>query len=130
MAPPAAERKAARERAADHLAEAARIAESLGAPFLAADIEQLQQAAGLRPQPPTTAATPAHQPGPLLTSRELEVLRLLAGGQSNGQIAVRLGISVKTAGVHVSNILRKLDASNRVEAAMRANRQGLIDVRR
>src|SRR6478752_280770 len=54
-----------------------------------------------------------------LTEREAEVLRLVAQGYSNGQIGQALFISRKTASVHVSNILRKLSVSSRVEAATR-----------
>jgi len=50
------------------------------------------------------------------------VLALLAHGRSNGEIAKALFISTKTASVHVSNILRKLDVTNRVEAANLARR--------
>jgi DNA-binding NarL/FixJ family response regulator len=57
-----------------------------------------------------------------LTPREAEVLKLIARGYTNREIAEALVISVKTAGVHVSNILRKLDAHNRVEAAAIAHR--------
>lgn len=52
-----------------------------------------------------------------LTPRELEVLGLVAQGYSNGRIGSELFISTKTASVHVSNILRKLGAANRIEAA-------------
>lgn len=52
-----------------------------------------------------------------LTARELEVVRLVAQGHTNGQIAGRLFISTKTASVHVSNVLRKLGLSSRVELA-------------
>ena len=52
-----------------------------------------------------------------LTARELEVLRLVTDGRSNRQIADALGISENTAGVHVSNILGKLDVASRTEAA-------------
>jgi DNA-binding NarL/FixJ family response regulator len=57
--------------------------------------------------------------GPLagLTGREREVLRLLVAGRSNKEIAAALFISPKTASVHVSNILGKLGASSRTEAA-------------
>jgi DNA-binding CsgD family transcriptional regulator len=71
------------------------------------------------------AATPAQQLG--LTSRETEVLSLVADGRSNGQIAEQLYISPKTASVHVSNILRKLQASTRGEAAAIAHRAGLTN---
>jgi DNA-binding CsgD family transcriptional regulator len=61
-----------------------------------------------------------------LTGRELVVLRLLAAGRTNAQIGAELYISPKTAGVHVSNILRKLGVSGRVQAAALAERAGLL----
>jgi DNA-binding CsgD family transcriptional regulator len=60
-----------------------------------------------------------------LTSREVEVLRLVAAGRTNREIADALYISPKTASVHVSNILRKVGAANRGEAAAVAHRHGL-----
>jgi DNA-binding CsgD family transcriptional regulator len=57
-----------------------------------------------------------------LTPREAEVLTLLARGCTNREIAAALVISVRTAGVHVSHILRKLGAPNRLEAAAIAHR--------
>jgi DNA-binding NarL/FixJ family response regulator len=68
-------------------------------------------------------AAPAHT----LSAREIEVLRLVAAGRSNGEIGEELFISRKTAGVHVTHILDKLGVSNRVEAAMAAARLGLLD---
>jgi DNA-binding NarL/FixJ family response regulator len=53
------------------------------------------------------------------------VLRLLATGQSNKEIGAELFISPKTASVHVSNILGKLNAASRTEAAAIAHREGL-----
>lgn len=62
-----------------------------------------------------------------LSAREIEVLRLVAAGRSNGEIGDELFITRKTAGVHVTHILDKLGVSNRVEAAMAAARLGLIE---
>ncbi len=71
-------------------------------------------------------------PNPLdtcgLTPREVEVLGLVAQGRTNRQIGESLFISVKTASVHVSNILMKLDAQNRGEAAAIARDRGLLAV--
>lgn len=61
-----------------------------------------------------------------LTVREQEVLEQLAGGSSNRQIASDLGIAEVTVRTHVSHILGKLGASNRVEAALYALRSGLV----
>jgi DNA-binding NarL/FixJ family response regulator len=61
-----------------------------------------------------------------LTARESEVLRLVAAGWTNQQIADALFITRKTASVHVSNIMAKLGASNRGEAAALAHRLGLV----
>jgi DNA-binding NarL/FixJ family response regulator len=59
-------------------------------------------------------------PGGELTTREQEVLELLAGGASNRQIARSLGVSLKTVQNHVSRILDKLQATDRTQAALRA----------
>ena len=61
-----------------------------------------------------------------LTTREVEVLRLLARGLSNKQIAEQLVISPKTAGSHVEHIYRKIDASNRAQASLFAMHYGLM----
>jgi DNA-binding CsgD family transcriptional regulator len=96
-------------------------AERLGAEPLRAAVEALARRARLDlgqgvPEHPGTAG---------LTPRELEVLRLVAAGRSNSQIAGELFISPKTASVHVSNILAKLGVHSRVEAAATAYRLGL-----
>jgi DNA-binding NarL/FixJ family response regulator len=67
-------------------------------------------------------------PGSELTSRELDVLRLVATGKPNKQIAAELAISERTARTHVSHILRKLHLSSRTQAALWAVREGLVDV--
>jgi HD-GYP domain-containing protein (c-di-GMP phosphodiesterase class II) len=61
-----------------------------------------------------------------LTAREVEVLRLLARGLSNKQIAGLLVITPKTAGSHVEHIYRKIDAANRAQASVFAMRHGLM----
>jgi DNA-binding CsgD family transcriptional regulator len=63
---------------------------------------------------------------PGLTHREVEVLRLVAAGKTDREIAEQLIISVRTVTTHVSNILNKTGAVNRTEAATYANRQGLV----
>lgn len=63
-----------------------------------------------------------------LTSRELEVLALLAEGASNKLIARRLGISTHTAKFHVSSLLDKLDAVSRTDALAHAIRLGVIEL--
>lgn len=73
------------------------------------------------------AATTAHPNGEFaLTSRELEVLTLLAEGASNKSIASRLGISVHTAKFHVRSLLDKFDAVGRTDAVAHAARRGMI----
>jgi DNA-binding NarL/FixJ family response regulator len=61
-----------------------------------------------------------------LTERELEVLRLVADGKSNKQIARQLCITVRTANFHVGNILHKLEVVSRVEAAIWAREHGIL----
>jgi len=63
-----------------------------------------------------------------LTSRELEVLRLVGTGKANKQIAAELDIRERTARTHVSNILRKLGLSSRTQAALWAAREGYVDI--
>jgi DNA-binding NarL/FixJ family response regulator len=78
---------------------------------------------------PKTPSMPpsAEVPAPYgLTGRELAVLRLVAAGRTNAEIGAELYISPKTTGVHVSNILRKLGVSGRVQAAAWAERAGLL----
>jgi DNA-binding NarL/FixJ family response regulator len=62
-----------------------------------------------------------------LTSRELEVLRLIGAGEANKSIAAALGITERTARTHVSNILAKLGLSSRTQAALWAAREGIAE---
>jgi DNA-binding NarL/FixJ family response regulator len=70
-------------------------------------------------------ATPADDPTADLTTRELEVLRLVGAGRTNREIATALVISERTARTHVSNILRKLGLTSRTQAALWAVREGV-----
>jgi DNA-binding NarL/FixJ family response regulator len=78
------------------------------------------------PAEPAASDKPAVEPAFGLTERELDVLRLLGQGKTNPEIAAALFISPRTASVHVTNILRKLDATTRVQAATVAERAGLL----
>ncbi len=69
-----------------------------------------------------------HVPGLRLTERELEVLKLVARGKANKDIARTLFISENTVKNHVRNILEKLQLHSRMEAAMYAVREKLLDV--
>ena len=73
-----------------------------------------------------TTPRPAEDPVEQLTEREMDVLRLIAKGQSNKEIADTLIISEKTVKTHVSNILSKLHLADRTQAAIYALRQRLV----
>ncbi|MGI8330204.1 helix-turn-helix transcriptional regulator [Actinomadura scrupuli] len=109
-----------RTGAALRLGRAAELADRLDARPLRAQVDDLTRRARLRQDEPVPA--PAHG----LTPRELEVLRLVAEGRSNRDIAQELFISAKTASVHVSNILAKLGVAGRGEAAATAHRLGIF----
>jgi ATP/maltotriose-dependent transcriptional regulator MalT len=121
-----------RDGAASRLEHAAPLAAGLGAQPLAGQIALMARRARIR-----LSASAGSEVAPVdadaddgelgLTERELEVLRLVAEGRSNREIAGELFISPKTASVHVSNILSKLGVSNRGEAAARAHSLRLFD---
>jgi DNA-binding NarL/FixJ family response regulator len=93
--------------------------ESLISPQIASKLLQYLRA--------TTADTGAAETiRNLLSDRELEVLRLIANGKDNAQIAAELFISPKTVKNHISNILMKLQIENRIQAAVYAVRSGLV----
>ncbi|WP_420176574.1 response regulator [Luteococcus sp. OSA5] len=81
--------------------------------------------AELRQGAPTAGGSPEVQEPPALSARELEILRLVAGGLSNREIGSRLSITEGTVKNHVHNALRKLGMDNRIQAAAYIVRQGL-----
>lgn len=68
------------------------------------------------------------QPGETLTERETDVLKLVAQGRANKEIAAELGIGEKTVKTHVSNLLGKLGVQSRTQAALYAARVGLVEI--
>jgi DNA-binding NarL/FixJ family response regulator len=85
---------------------------------------------GRRPIPSEVAAVlAARQKQPSLTPREIDVVRLIAEGMRNKEIAVTLGITEETAKVHVKNILAKLGVSDRAAVIPIALRRGIIHIR-
>jgi DNA-binding NarL/FixJ family response regulator len=75
---------------------------------------------------PVAARLAEYTPRIALTPREIEVLRLVADGLSNAQVATQIGRTEGTVKVHLKNILQKLDAQDRTEAVTTALRRGFI----
>ncbi|MGY1600878.1 ATP-binding protein [Geodermatophilus sp. SYSU D00815] len=111
-----------REAAGTELKAAHEVAVTLGAVPLRTAIEALARRGRLELDGGGRVVDPAA----VFTPRELEVLGLLAQGRTNRQIGQSLFISEKTASVHVSNILAKLDAGGRTEAVAIAAQRGLL----
>jgi len=97
---------------------AASVGESLISPHIASKVLQRIRAASV-----DAGGTMAR---PELSDRETEVLRLIANGKDNAEIARDLHISPKTVKNHISNILMKLQIENRIQAAVYAVRSGLV----
>ncbi|MFW6724070.1 helix-turn-helix transcriptional regulator [Streptomyces sp. MAR4 CNY-716] len=130
----------AREQAGGLLAAAHAAAVRLGAVPLREDVELLARRGRIEldldsggvgdagsAEGPVGSAADDPLAGLGLTTRERDVLRLVSGGRSNRQIAEELFISPKTASVHVSNMMAKLGAASRGEAAALAHRLRLFD---
>jgi DNA-binding CsgD family transcriptional regulator/tetratricopeptide (TPR) repeat protein len=102
-------------------------ARRLGATYLAGEVEGLAARARLRvaEQPEEPAPAPAAEEPFGLTPRERQVLALVARGATNREIGAELYMAEKTASVHVSRILAKLDVRSRTQAAAVAHRLGL-----
>ena len=113
-----------RDAAAHELLAAHDAACRLGAAGLVEELEALARRARL----PLPGVEDAAEPGDVgLTPREREVLALLVEGHTNREIAEALYIAEKTASVHVSNVLAKLEVDNRSKAAARARQLGLVE---
>lgn len=91
-------------------------AAALGSAYLDPQIAHLVLG---RVTPPEAESSP-------LSPRELEVLRLIADGKSNKDIALQLNISLSTVKTHIEDLLKKLAANDRTQAAVKALRQGLL----
>ena len=98
---------------------AAAVGESLISPHIAAKVLQRLRATGTNEQDAATIRAE-------LSDREIEVLKLIANGKDNAQIAGELHISPKTVKNHISNILMKLQIDNRIQAAVYAVRCGIV----
>jgi DNA-binding NarL/FixJ family response regulator len=98
---------------------AAAVGESLISPHIAAKVLQRMRATG-------TNEADAAMIRAELSDREIEVLKLIANGKDNAQIAADLHISPKTVKNHISNILMKLQIDNRIQAAVYAVRSGIV----
>jgi DNA-binding CsgD family transcriptional regulator len=112
--------------ALDLIAHAYRTARTLGARPLATEATREVTALGESVAERLGRRAAAHADGPGLTRRELEVVRLVAVGRTNREIATELFLSPRTGDMHVRNILRKLDCRSRVEAAHRAGELELL----
>jgi DNA-binding CsgD family transcriptional regulator len=114
-----------RELAVERHAEAYRLARQLGARPLAgraaSAIEELGESVEQR-----LGRSAADGEGGPLTRREIEVVRLVAEGRTNREIAAELFLSPRTVDMHVRNILAKLDCRSRVEASIKAGEAGLL----
>jgi DNA-binding NarL/FixJ family response regulator len=99
--------------------ESAAVGESLISPHIAGKVLQRLRATSSEPELEATIRAE-------LSEREIQVLRLIANGKDNAQIAAELHISPKTVKNHISNILMKLQMENRIQAAVYAVRSGIV----
>ena len=97
----------------------AAMGESLISPHIASKVLQRLRASSAQPEIAETIRTE-------LSDREIDVLKLIANGKDNAQIAAELHISPKTVKNHISNILMKLQIDNRIQAAVYAVRSGIV----
>ena len=98
---------------------AAALGESLISPHIASKVLQRLRASSTQPEIERAIRTE-------LSEREIDVLKLIANGKDNAEIAAELHISPKTVKNHISNILMKLQIDNRIQAAVYAVRSGIV----
>jgi DNA-binding NarL/FixJ family response regulator len=112
-----------KDTTAEHLFDAVRVV-AAGEALLAPTVTRrlIAEFARQRPRPPRPVAPPL----PALTPRETDVLRLIAEGLSNPEIASRLTVSEETVKTHVSRVLAKLGLRDRTQAVVAAYESGLI----
>ena len=99
--------------------QSAAVGESLISPTIAGKVLERVRAATASPDAEEAIRSE-------LSEREIEVLKLIANGKDNAQIAADLHISPKTVKNHISNILMKLQIDNRIQAAVYAVRSGIV----
>jgi DNA-binding CsgD family transcriptional regulator len=114
------------EKGIERLTEAYRTARKLGARPLASGVAKELSDLGERVDRRLGRRAAAMLEGPGLTRRELQIMRLVAAGRTNREIASELFISPRTVDMHVRNILRKLDARSRADATNKAAALGLL----
>jgi ATP/maltotriose-dependent transcriptional regulator MalT len=112
--------------AVEHLNDAYRLARKLGGRPLVAQASRELQALGERPERrPGRPAAPVLERGGL-TDRQIEILRHIASGRTDREIAQRLYVSPRTVEMHVANCLTKLNCRSRAEAIHRASELGVL----
>jgi DNA-binding NarL/FixJ family response regulator len=115
-----------REEAVEHLVAAYRAARRLGAKPLANQLAAALSALGERPERRLGKRTATQLENGGLTRREVEIVRMVATGRTNREIARELFLSPRTVEMHVSSILMKLNGRSRADAARRASELGLL----
>jgi DNA-binding NarL/FixJ family response regulator len=115
-----------RDAALERLGEAHRTARRLGATPLAAQVAEEVAKLGESVERQLGRRAAADHENAGLSNRELEVMRLVASGRTNREIAGELVLSTRTVDMHVRNILMKLRCRSRTEAAAKAGDLGLL----
>jgi DNA-binding CsgD family transcriptional regulator len=115
-----------RDQAIAHLTDASRLAQQLGARPLATQITRELAALGVTPEPRSLRKSAAELERGMLSPRQVEVLKHIAQGRTDREIAQRLVLSPRTVEMHVANCLAKLNCRSRAEAIHRAGELGIL----